>query len=127
MLTSPSMSPEISHHVELKAVVCQGPTLDIFLLKDLFNSVIETSRLFNIDLSFREEVQQALNQLPPLQIGQLGQLKEWFEDWDLTADIHNRHVSVSFLFLLNNLFFFKVSFILCFSWKFRDNENNNIS
>ncbi|CAF3408893.1 unnamed protein product [Rotaria sp. Silwood1] len=93
LLTSPSMSPEIAHHVQLNAVVCQGPTLDILLIKDLFNSVIETSRLFNIDSSFREEVQQAYNQLPPLQIGQLGQLQEWFQDWDQLADLHNRHMS----------------------------------
>ncbi|CAF1021168.1 unnamed protein product [Rotaria sordida] len=93
LLTSPSMSPEVPHHVQLNAVVCQGPTLDILLIKDLFNSIIETSRLFNIDLSFREEVQQAFDQLPPLQIGQLGQLQEWFQDWDQEADIHNRHMS----------------------------------
>ncbi|CAF3486675.1 unnamed protein product [Adineta steineri] len=93
LLTSPSMSPEVAHHAELGAVVCAGPTLDILLIKDLFHSIIETSILFNIDLSFREEVQNAMNQLPPLQIGQLGQLQEWFEDWDQVADLHNRHMS----------------------------------
>ncbi len=93
LLTSPSMSPEVPHHVQLNAVVCEGPTLDILLIKDLFNSVIQTSILFNIDLQFREEVQQALDQLPPLQIGKLGQLQEWFHDWDQQADIHNRHMS----------------------------------
>jgi alpha-L-fucosidase 2 len=96
LLTSPSMSPEISHHVELNAVVCEGPTLDILLLKDLFNSVIQTSIIFNIDSIFREQVQQALDQLPPLQIGQLGQLQEWFQDWDQSADLHNRHMFVFF-------------------------------
>lgn len=75
------MSPEVLHHVEVNAVVCPGPTLiDILLIKDLFHSVIQTSILFNIDLQFREEVQQALNQLLLLQIGQLGQIQEWFQD-----------------------------------------------
>ena len=92
LLTNPSMSPEIAHHVQLNAIVCHGPTLDILLIKDLFHSVIETSILFNIDEEFREEVQQAFNQLPPLQIGKLGQIQEWFEDWDDQADIHNRHM-----------------------------------
>ena len=90
------MSPEIAHHVQLGAVVCEGPTLDILLLKDLFNSVIQTSILFNIDLTFREEVQQAFNQLPPIQIGQLGQIQEWFQDWDEVGDVHNRHMFVYF-------------------------------
>jgi hypothetical protein len=58
------MSPEVPHHVQINAVVCQGPTLDILLLKDLFNSVIQTSRLFNIDQLFREEVEQVFYQLP---------------------------------------------------------------
>ena len=39
-----------------------------------------------------------MNQLPPLQIGQLGQLQEWFQDWDQSADVHNRHMFVSFHF-----------------------------
>jgi alpha-L-fucosidase 2 len=96
------MSPEIAHHVQLNAVVCEGPTLDILLIKDLFNSVIQTSILFNIDQDFRQEVQQALMKLPPLQIGQLGQIQEWFQDWDALADIHNRHMLV--------LFYFKIIF-----------------
>lgn len=87
------MSPEVPHHAQLNAVVCQGPTLDILLIKDLFYSVIQTSILFNIDQQFRQQIEQTLNQLPPLQIGQLGQLQEWFEDWDQVADIHNRHMS----------------------------------
>ena len=90
------MSPEVPHHVKLNGVVCQGPTLDILLIKDLFNSFIQTSILFNIDLDFREKIQNIFNQLPPLQIGQVGQLQEWFQDWDLQADIHNRHMLVIF-------------------------------
>ena len=91
-LTNPSMSPEVPHHVQTNAVVCHGPTLDILLIKDLFNSLIQSSILFNIDQDFRQEVQTMLNQLPPLQIGKLGQLQEWFEDWDEVADVHNRHL-----------------------------------
>ncbi|UJR24698.1 hypothetical protein I4U23_006072 [Adineta vaga] len=93
LLTNPSMSPEVAHHVQLNAVVCAGPTLDILLIKDLFTAVIETSILFDIDAIFRQEVQQTLEQLPPIQIGQVGQLQEWFEDWDQVADLHNRHMS----------------------------------
>ena len=31
-------------------------------------------------------------QLPPMQVGQYGQLQEWFEDWDNPND-HHRHIS----------------------------------
>jgi alpha-L-fucosidase 2 len=121
------MSPEVPHHVQLNAVVCEGPTLDILLIKDLFNAVIQTETLFNIDSLFREEVQQALNQLPPLQIGKLGQLQEWFQDWDQQADINNRHMLVlNFLFLIN-LCLLKVSFVLCISWKFSHSRSFALS
>ncbi len=80
LITSPSMSPEVAHHVQINASVCAGPTLDILLLKDLFHAVIQTSLLFDIDAPFREEVEKALDRLPPLQIGHLGQLQEWLED-----------------------------------------------
>ncbi len=92
LVTSPSMSPEVAHHVQINACVCAGPTLDICLLKDLFHAVIQTSLLFDIDAPFREEVENALARLPPLQIGHLGQLQEWLEDWDDQADMHNRHM-----------------------------------
>jgi len=92
LVTSPSISPEVAHHVQLNVSVCAGPTLDILLLKDLFHAVIQTSLLFDIDAPFREEVQKALDRLPPLQIGHLGQLQEWLEDWDDQADQHNRHM-----------------------------------
>lgn len=102
------MSPEIAHHVNINAVVCHGPTLDILLIKDLFNSVIQTSILFDIDSEFREEIQQTLKQLPPLQIGQLGQIQEWFEDWDEVADVHNRHMYIIDFKSYSKMFFLSI-------------------
>ena len=68
----------------------------------------------NIDQDFREEIQQALNQLPPLQIGQLGQLQEWFEDWDEQVDIHNRHMFSHFFFRKHShRYFFFISHLYC--------------
>jgi len=93
LMTNPSMSPEVPHHVQLNAVVCQGPTLDILLIKDLFHFLIQSSILFHIDEQFRQELEQCLQRLPPLQIGHEGQLQEWFHDWDRFADQQNRHMS----------------------------------
>ena len=46
----------------------------------------------NTDKKFIAKVNSALKRLPPMQIGQYGQLQEWIEDWDNPED-HHRHVS----------------------------------
>lgn len=92
LVTSPSMSPEVPHHVSVNGVVCAGPTLDNLLLRDLFNAVIQSSLLLNVDATFRDEVEKTVNLLPPIKIGHLGQLQEWLADWDEYADVHNRHM-----------------------------------
>ncbi|CAF1127122.1 unnamed protein product, partial [Didymodactylos carnosus] len=93
LVTSPSMSPEVPHHNNIGAVVCNGPTMDLLLVGDLFDACIQASELLNIDADFRKETQAARDRLAPMQIGHLGQLQEWLEDWDAVADIHNRHMS----------------------------------
>ena len=106
------MSPEVPHHPAVNALVCQGPTLDILLLRDLFHSLIECSRLFQLDPHFREEVHQALQRLPTLHIGQVGQIQEWNKDWDNNADLHNRHLYVfSFLFSKRERWVFRLALI----------------
>ena len=75
------------------ACVCAGPTMDMQILRDLFDACDEASQLLGLDADFRAEVRAARARLAPMQIGHLGQLQEWLEDWDATADLHNRHVS----------------------------------
>ena len=93
LVTCPSVSPEVPHHAAQNACVCAGPTLDMQLLRDLFDACTETSEILGLDADFRAEVRAARARLAPMQIGHLGQLQEWLEDWDATADMHNRHVS----------------------------------
>ncbi len=92
LVTSPSMSPENSHH--RGASMAAGPTMDIEIVRDLFNACIESSRLLGTDAAFRDKLVATRDRLPPLQIGSQGQLQEWLEDWDAGApDQHHRHVS----------------------------------
>ena len=41
---------------------------------------------------FADTVKMKLDRLPPMQVGQYGQLQEWLQDWDRKDD-HHRHVS----------------------------------
>jgi alpha-L-fucosidase 2 len=85
LISSPSNSPE---HGGLVA----GPTIDRQIIRDLFKNCIAASEVLKTDLAFRKTLQEKYKQIAPNQIGKYGQLQEWMEDKDDTADTH-RHVS----------------------------------
>jgi len=72
--------------------ICAGPTMDMQLLRHLFDSCIEASKILNKDHRFRKQLQNTKERLAPNQIGRLGQLQEWLDDWDYPEDDH-RHFS----------------------------------
>jgi alpha-L-fucosidase 2 len=90
LVTCPSLSPENEHQKGVK--VCAGPTMDIEIIGDLFDHCIKSAEILGIDSEFRGRIAAARRRLPPLQIGRLGQLQEWLDDWDKPDD-HHRHVS----------------------------------
>lgn len=106
LVTCPSNSPENWYKVGanpkgwdgelfkkgLITTICAGPTIDMQLLRYLFDSCIKAAEILGLDQEFREEVRQARQRLAPNQIGRLGQLQEWLDDWDDPADQH-RHFS----------------------------------
>ena len=85
LVTSPSLSPE-------HGGVVAGPTMDIGIVRDVFEQTIEASEILGIDADVRQQIQGKLAQMAPYQIGQYGQLQEWLEDKDRKEDSH-RHSS----------------------------------
>ena len=90
LVTCPSLSPENKHPYGVK--VCAGPTMDEEIIRDLFDHCIQAAETLGIDAEFRQRVAAARDRLAPLQIGRLGQLQEWLDDWDNPKDQH-RHIS----------------------------------
>lgn len=72
--------------------VSKAATMDLEIIWDLFTNTIRAAELLNIDTVFRSQLKEAKAKLFPLQIGQHGQLQEWFKDWD-DPEIKHRHVS----------------------------------
>jgi len=93
LVTSPSLSPENSHHPE--ATLCAGPAMDRQILRDLFDHTLRAhAELKETDSGFEQALRKARARLPADQIGAQGQLQEWLEDWDAYApDRQHRHVS----------------------------------
>ena len=92
LVTCPSISPENKHPAGV--AICAGPTMDIQIVRDLFDQCVKSARILGIDREFTAKVASARTRLPPMQIGKAGQLQEWLEDWDLEApERQHRHVS----------------------------------
>lgn len=92
LVTCPSVSPENAMFDGVS--ICAGPTMDIQIIRDLFNNCIAASQILNTDADFRKILLQKRDRLAPMQIGRAGQLQEWLEDIDLSVpEPDHRHVS----------------------------------
>ncbi|MGD8781989.1 MAG: glycoside hydrolase family 95 protein [Ignavibacteria bacterium] len=92
LVVSPSVSPENSPAVHPESSIAAGTTMDNQLLFDLFTKTIKTAKILNTDEELVKKIKETLERLPPMQIGNWGQLQEWMHDWDSKNDKH-RHVS----------------------------------
>lgn len=94
MVVTPSNSPENApRQWKGKANLFAGITMDNQLVFDLFTNTEAAARILNgKDELLCDTIRSLKKQLPPMQVGQYGQLQEWFEDWDHPND-HHRHIS----------------------------------
>lgn len=95
LVVTPSNSPENSPRwIKKQSNLFAGITMDNQLVFDLFWNTCEAAKILGMgsDSLFCDTITSMRKQLPPMQVGQYGQLQEWFEDWDYPRD-HHRHVS----------------------------------
>jgi alpha-L-fucosidase 2 len=92
LVVCPSVSPENAPASHPESSISAGTTMDNQLLFDLFTKTKKAAEILQTDKDFISQINNALEKLPPMQIGQYGQLQEWIEDWDNPND-HHRHVS----------------------------------
>jgi alpha-L-fucosidase 2 len=94
LVTCPSLSPENKNPAAKSTSITAGPTMDLEILRDLFDNCIRASEVLGTDKKFAAQLAAARARLAPLQIGSSGQLQEWLQDLDLQShDLHHRHVS----------------------------------
>lgn len=90
LVTCPSVSPE--NGPQGGSMMVAGCTMDNQLIFDLFTETLQAGIILEEDRAYGELLKQALNRLPPMQIGKYNQLQEWLEDVDNPKDEH-RHIS----------------------------------
>jgi alpha-L-fucosidase 2 len=94
LTTCPSLSTENNFLTPdgKKAEVSAGCTMDITLIRELFENCIEAAKILGVDQELRREMRRALDRLPSFRIGKYGQLQEWSEDF-AEATPGQRHMS----------------------------------
>lgn len=97
LVTGPSVSPENTYVTEngKRASLCMGPSIDTQIITVLFTDIIKASEILGKKQDFAEKLKNILPELPPIEVGKYGQIKEWDVDYD-EAEIGHSHVSQLF-------------------------------
>ena len=86
------MSPENSPIAHEGSSLDAGVTMTNQIVMDVFNNAINAAQILNRDKTFADTLKYFRSRLPPMHIGQYGQLQEWLDDIDDPND-HHRHIS----------------------------------
>lgn len=92
LVVNPGTSPENAPQGTDGSSLAAGATMDNQLVFDAFSTVIRAAELLGKDALFADTLKRLRDRLPPMHIGQYGQLQEWLEDLDSPDDKH-RHIS----------------------------------
>jgi len=84
LVTAPSISPENAYITDdgQEATVTYAPTMDVQLVRDCFEHCVAAADVLDIADEFHEELVATAERLPPMQVGEHGQLQAWIEDYD---------------------------------------------
>ena len=91
LITAPSTSPENEYKTDkgYHGKTCYGGTADLAIIRELFINTIAAGKILG---ERNKEMEKALARLHPYTIGHMGDLNEWYYDWD-DWDFQHRHQS----------------------------------
>ncbi|AUD03637.1 glycoside hydrolase family 95 protein [Spirosoma pollinicola] len=92
LVVTPGTSPENAPAAHGGSSLDAGTTMDNQIAFDVFTTTIRAAEVLKKDAAFVDTLKQMRSKLPPMHIGQHGQLQEWLEDIDDPNDKH-RHIS----------------------------------
>ena len=91
LMKAPSTSPENEYKTDkgYHGVTCYGGTADLAIIRELLTNTIAAGRILG---ERNKDMELALAKLHPYTIGHMGDLNEWYYDWD-DWDPKHRHQS----------------------------------
>jgi hypothetical protein len=78
--------------LNIPTAFCEGPTMDIMLIKELFTNCITSASILGIEDELVDKLKLQKDNLQPYQIGSQGQLLEWDKEYK-EKDPQHRHIS----------------------------------
>ena len=91
LLVVPSVSPEHGGRGR-QTPLCAACTMDNQIARDALTQALRAAEVLGLDAAWQQQLRAAIAKLPPMRVGQYGQLQEWREDLDDPNDEH-RHIS----------------------------------
>ncbi|WP_434502608.1 glycoside hydrolase family 95 protein [Prevotella sp.] len=94
LITAPSTSPE-NEYVNDKGyhgTTCYGGTADLAIIRELLTNTRKAAQALNIDKSYQDTLASTIKRLHPYTVGHMGDINEWYYDWD-DYDFQHRHQS----------------------------------
>ena len=94
LVTAPTTSPENTYWLNDSTAVsvCMGSTMDVQIVRELYDAVCQSASILGVDESFVDSLQNAKSKFPPMQVSEQGYLQEWLKDYKEVEPQH-RHVS----------------------------------
>src|SRR5688572_5756694 len=92
LVVNPDESPENTSPAHQGSALDAGVTMTNQIIFELFSTTIKAAEILKKDPTFADTLRQMRKRLPPMQIGQHGQLQERLDDIDDPKDNH-RHIS----------------------------------
>jgi alpha-L-fucosidase 2 len=92
LVVVPDESPENPSKQHQNSALDAGVTMTNQIVFELLSSTIKAAKALNKDVKFIDTLERIRKRLPPMHIGQYGQLQEWLDDVDDPKDNH-RHIS----------------------------------
>ena len=94
LLVVPSVSPEQGGRGK-QTPVCASCTMDNQIARDVLTQALYAAQALDTDADYQQKLTKAISMIPPMKVGQYGQLQEWREDLD---DPNNQHRHISHLY-----------------------------
>jgi len=92
LVVNPDESPENTPAAHQGSALDAGVTMTNQIVFELFSTTIRAAEILKKDAAFIDTLRQMRSGLPPMHVGQYGQLQEWLDDVDDPKD-HHRHIS----------------------------------
>lgn len=92
LVVNPGNSPENAPASRPGIFIDAGCTMDNQIVFDALSAAINAAEILGRDKALADTFRMVRKRLPPMQVGQYGQLQEWIDDIDNPKDEH-RHIS----------------------------------